>query len=109
LAETGAGGHVNSYNTTAIYQTCRNTSTFAHSSADYFVVPKPSLPRPVYKMMPSSSPKFMGCEDYLQKLDEFFHVRTANDLTRRVFVLFGVGGVGKTQICLKFAEKSSDK
>jgi hypothetical protein len=77
--------------------------------ADYFVVPKPSLPRPVYKMMPSSSPKFMGCEDYLQKLDEFFHVRIANDLTRRVFVLFGVGGVGKTQICLKFAEKSSDK
>jgi hypothetical protein len=60
-------------------------------------------------MMPSSSPKFVGGEDYLQKLDEFFSVRPANDLTRRVFVLFGVGGIGKTQICLKFSEKSSHK
>jgi flagellar biosynthesis GTPase FlhF len=51
----------------------------------------------------------VGREDYLQKLDDFFHVQPANQLTRRVFALFGVGGVGKTQICLKFAEKSSDR
>jgi replication-associated recombination protein RarA len=70
-----------------------------------------SLPPPklVYKFRPSSSPKFVGREGYLQKLDEFFHVRPANELTRRVFVLFGVGGVGKTQISLKFAEKSSGR
>jgi flagellar biosynthesis GTPase FlhF len=59
--------------------------------------------------MPSSSPNFVGCEDYLQKLDECFHVRAANEVGRRVFVLFGVGGVGKTQLCLKFAEKSPDR
>jgi hypothetical protein len=80
------------------------TSTHFSTSMD-IIAP----PNSVYRLMPSSSPRFVGCEDYLQKLDEFFHVRAANDMSCRVFVLFGVGGGGKTQICLKFAEQSSDR
>jgi hypothetical protein len=66
-------------------------------------------PKPVYKWMPSSSPNFVGCEDHLQKLHDYFHVQPANETRRRTFVLYGVGGVGKTQICLKFLEQSSDR
>jgi hypothetical protein len=57
--------------------------------------------------MPSSSPYFVGCEDHLQKLQDYFQMQPANG--RRTFVLFGVGGVGKTQICLKFLEQNPDR
>jgi hypothetical protein len=67
------------------------------------------LPKPVHKWMPSSSPNFVGCEDHLQRLHDYFHVKPANETRRRTFVLFGVGGVGKTQISLKFAEQSSNR
>jgi len=66
-------------------------------------------PKPVYKLMPSSSPNFVGCEDHLQRLQGYFNVRPANDRKRRAFVLYGVGGVGKTQICLKFLEDFSER
>jgi hypothetical protein len=69
----------------------------------------PLPPKPVYKLMPSSSPNFVGCEDHLQRLQEYFHVRPANERRRRSFVLYGVGGVGKTQICLKFLEECSER
>jgi GTPase SAR1 family protein len=59
--------------------------------------------------MPSSSPYFVGCEDHLQKLQDYFCGRPANETKRRTFVLFGVGGVGKTQICLKFLEQNPDR
>ena len=63
----------------------------------------------VYKLMPSSSPNFVGCEEILQRLQDYFAARPSSQLKRRTFVLFGVGGVGKTQICLKFAEESAHK
>ena len=64
---------------------------------------------PLYKLRPSSSPKFVGYEDYLKMLDDHFLQQPANRQLRHTFVLFGVGGVGKTQICLRFAEKISNK
>ena len=66
-------------------------------------------PKLVYKLMPSSSPNFVGCEEILQTLHDYFAARPSSQLRRRTFVLFGIGGVGKTQICLKFAEESTDK
>jgi hypothetical protein len=66
-------------------------------------------PKPVYKLMPSSSPNFVGCEDHLHQLKKYFHVQPANERSRRAFVLYGVGGVGKTQICLKFLEECSER
>jgi nucleoside-triphosphatase THEP1 len=29
--------------------------------------------------------------------------------SRKLFLLYGMGGIGKTQICLKFVEKISDR
>ena len=67
------------------------------------------FPKPHHKLMPSSSPNFVGCEDHLQRLQKYFHVQPAEEKRRKAFVLYGVGGVGKTQICLKFLEKYPER
>lgn len=53
---------------------------------------------------PRPSPKFTGRKRYLDHLHEFFLAHTSLQDANRVFVLHGMGGAGKTQICLKFAE-----
>ena len=48
---------------------------------------------------------FTGHDKYLQKLKDCF---TSNIGGKRTFfLLHGLGGIGKTQICLKFIEESS--
>ncbi|KAF8515995.1 hypothetical protein BU17DRAFT_31686, partial [Hysterangium stoloniferum] len=50
-----------------------------------------------------SSPRFTGQDNYLDQLSKFF---TYNEVTisPKHLLLYGMGGVGKTQICLRFAE-----
>jgi Holliday junction resolvasome RuvABC ATP-dependent DNA helicase subunit len=55
---------------------------------------------------PNSSPMFIGRKDVLDKLMEIF-VHGAD--RRHSCLLFGTGGIGKTQICLKFTEEISDR
>ena len=64
-----------------------------------------SQPRAQYKLMPPFTQTFVGREDYLQRLHDFFAPALADPRRRRVFLLYGLGGVGKTQICLKFLEE----
>ena len=46
----------------------------------------------------------------LDKLGEIFVHGADNELTsRRSCLLWGTGGIGKTQICLKFTEEISDR
>ena len=57
--------------------------------------------------MPNSSPIFTGRQDVLDKLEKIFlHQGTSR---RHSCVLWGMGGIGKTQICLKFIEEMSHK
>ena len=51
------------------------------------------------------SPFFIGRKDVLDKLRKIFF-RTGR---RRSCFLWGMGGIGKTQICLKFIEEMSDR
>ncbi|KAF8522703.1 hypothetical protein BU17DRAFT_44437, partial [Hysterangium stoloniferum] len=51
-----------------------------------------------------SSPRFVGQEKYLRRLWNFFTPQNAHSGWRH-FLLYGMGGVGKTQICLKFIEE----
>jgi hypothetical protein len=67
-----------------------------------------SLPKIEYKSMTSSSMKFTGRGDYLTKLRAFFTAESDGPRRRRSFLLYGMGGIGKTQICLKFTEDNSD-
>jgi len=50
-----------------------------------------------------SSMMFTGRSAYLQRLKDHF----ANGMEKRKsFLLHGLGGIGKTQICLKFIEEN---
>jgi DNA replication protein DnaC len=64
-----------------------------------------SLPKIEYKPMTPSSANFTGRRDYLAKLRAYFSIEP---LGRKSFLLYGMGGVGKTQLCLKFKEENSD-
>jgi hypothetical protein len=67
-----------------------------------------SLPKIEYKPRAPSSTNFTGRRDYLTKLRDFFSAESDGPHRRKSFLLYGMGGIGKTQICLKFIEESSD-
>lgn len=54
---------------------------------------------------PSPSPIFTGREIILHKLDVFFAAQPGRSSPRREYLLYGLGGAGKSQIALKFAQK----
>ena len=57
---------------------------------------------------PNSSPLFVGRDDVLDKLRKIFiHCADSKLVSRRSCLLWGKGGIGKTQICLKFIEEMS--
>jgi hypothetical protein len=62
----------------------------------------------VYRPMPSSSTNFVGRADYLAKLEAVFVGGRNQTGSRPVGVLAGFGGLGKTQISVKFAETRSN-
>ena len=53
---------------------------------------------------PISSPLFTGRRDILDILESYFEARGTGRHHRREFLLHGLGGAGKTQLMLKFAE-----
>jgi hypothetical protein len=65
-------------------------------------------PKIEYKPRAPSSTNFTGRRDYLTKLRDFFSAESDGPLRRKSFLLYGMGGIGKTQICLRFTEESSD-
>jgi hypothetical protein len=62
----------------------------------------------VIPLMPNPSTRFTGRMEVITKLKR--HFSNANDSApkRKFFLLHGMGGIGKTQICLKFIEEMSD-
>ena len=60
-------------------------------------------------LKPNSSIRFTGRADILAQLKEHFTAKTNDKLhLRKFFLLYGMGGIGKTQICLRFIEEMSD-
>ena len=45
----------------------------------------------------------------MAKLKRHFFTNTNDAVKRKFFLLYGMGGIGKTQICLKFVEDMSDQ
>ena len=60
---------------------------------------------------PPPSDMFTGREDYLAQMEQSFDFsKTSMELKRqRRFILYGIGGMGKTQIALKFRERHCEK
>ncbi|KAF8602162.1 FabD/lysophospholipase-like protein [Ceratobasidium sp. AG-I] len=67
-------------------------------------------PNPRYSRIgccPSSSQAFTGREDILEQMQDYFF--GASPVDRRLFVLCGLGGAGKTQLALKFVQTHRHK
>ena len=64
---------------------------------------------PFVPRRPNSSALFTGREDILKRLVDHFASQDQGDRCRKSFLLYGMGGVGKTQICLKFVEKMAGR
>ena len=64
----------------------------------------------VIPLMPNPSNRFTGRTNVIAKLKEHFSVNPNDSAQKRkIFLLYGMGGIGKTQICLKFIEDMSDQ
>ena len=61
------------------------------------------------RQKPNSSMFFTGRKDVLDRLGKIFvHCPNSKLMSRRSCLLWGMGGIGKTQICLKFTEEMSE-
>ena len=61
--------------------------------------------------LPLPTDYFTGRDEYLRTIEASFDFsKTSVELRRqRRFVLYGIGGMGKTQLALKFLDEHSDK
>jgi len=64
---------------------------------------------PFVHQRPNSSALFTGRENILERLKVHFAPQEQGDICRKSFLLYGMGGIGKTQICLKFVEKMAGR
>ncbi|KAL9041418.1 MAG: hypothetical protein Q9214_004116 [Letrouitia sp. 1 TL-2023] len=70
----------------------------------------PQVPlRSLAKRRPASSPLFTGRTHILAALELYFQERESGQHQRREFLLCGMGGAGKTQVAMKFAEMYHDR
>ncbi|KIJ91579.1 hypothetical protein K443DRAFT_653835, partial [Laccaria amethystina LaAM-08-1] len=52
----------------------------------------------------------LGRTEVIAKLKRHFFTNTKDSAqNRKFFLLYGMGGIGKTQICLKFVEEMFDR
>ena len=64
----------------------------------------------VIPLTPNPSNRFTGRTEVIAKLKSHFFTETNDAIKKRkFFLLYGMGGIGKTQICLKFLEDMSDQ
>ena len=61
-------------------------------------------------LRPNSNVRFTGRREILEKLKVYFGSQIDPQLQqRRQYLIYGMGGIGKTQICLKFIEEMSSQ
>ena len=58
--------------------------------------------------MPNPGSRFTGHTEVIAELERHFFSTNDSAQKRKFFLLYGMGGIGKTQICLKFLEDMSD-
>ena len=64
----------------------------------------------VIPLVPNPSTRFTGRTEIIAKLKEHLCANPKDGVQKRkYFLLHGMGGIGKTQICLKFIEEMSEQ
>ncbi|KAI9824171.1 MAG: hypothetical protein M1826_007429 [Phylliscum demangeonii] len=61
------------------------------------------------RCLPRSSPHFTGRRSVLDKLVKYFGNHQVDPLRKRQFLLHGMGGAGKSQLAMRFAEEAEDR
>jgi Holliday junction resolvasome RuvABC ATP-dependent DNA helicase subunit len=61
----------------------------------------------VVPLVPNPSNRFTGRTEVIAKLKRYFFNPNDSAQKRKFFLLHGMGGIGKTQICLKLVEEMS--
>ncbi|KAF9008424.1 hypothetical protein BDQ17DRAFT_1349946 [Cyathus striatus] len=61
---------------------------------------------PIKNTPPSTTRNFTGQDEYLKTLH--VHLGNSDSPGRKMFLLYGMGGIGKTQICLKYMDETFD-
>ena len=56
-------------------------------------------------LTPNPSNRFTGRTEVIAELEKHFFNANDSVQKRKFFLLYGMGGIGKTQICLKFVEE----
>ena len=76
----------------------------AHSQSSSFSMFQSIVP-------PPPADFFTGREDYLTSMENNFEIpKTSVEMgVQRRFVLYGIGGIGKTQVALKFVDKNRER
>ena len=78
-----------------------------------FILAPPPLeesPRVPVPLRPNSNVRFTGRREILDKLKVYFGSQIDPQLQqRRQYLIYGMGGIGKTQICLRFIEEMSSQ
>ena len=66
---------------------------------------------PALKAIPRLSTMFTGRDDILEQLVQYLNPSTSSVALKkqRIFVLYGLGGTGKTQIMAKFVDQFGDQ
>ena len=59
----------------------------------------------VIPITPNPSNQFTGRTEVIARLERHFSNTNDSAQKRKSFLLYGMGGIGKTQICLKFVEE----
>ncbi|KAF8348018.1 P-loop containing nucleoside triphosphate hydrolase protein [Amanita rubescens] len=73
---------------------------------NYYLADPSDIDLPPLPPIKHSSTFFTGQDNNLQKLKDHFTFQVQEQ--RKIFLLHGLGGIGKTQICLKFIEENPD-
>ena len=108
--------HLRDFYDYGVQQIIHITNPGMHTKTPYrYPTPHQSIatsshPKYVYVPPRPLSPQFTGQEVYLSKLRTYFGPTSGpSQQSQRRFLLHGKGGVGKTQLALKYAEDTADR
>lgn len=92
-----------------VYNFHRTNTGTSLSEASFSDFNKNSRSRHPYVVPRSSAAYFVGRRLQLEQLSSFLQPSSPDGQTRKTVVVHGLGGSGKTQFCLRYAESNQER